>query len=157
MIELKKRDRGAVSVAHVRRKEKAYKHLTGAGIVVGLSSVVLIITANQMSTSIVQNPDSIRLIFLLGVLLAPVSFLIFISAQIAAIAAGAKNWNFVLRFLSSFQSIVSLIFARDILLQDSSSRLSLQTPSWSSYILWSILIASLILTVIVGVYSRKSV
>lgn len=157
MIELKKRDRGAVSVAHVRRKEKAFKYLTGAGIVVGLSSTVLIIMANQMSTNIVQNPDSIRLVFLLGISLAPVSFMIFISAQIAAISAGMKNWNLVLGFLCSFQSIISLIFARDILLQDSSSRLSLQTPNWSSYILWSILLASLILTVVVGVYSRKSV
>jgi len=157
VIELKKRDRGAVSVAHARRKEKTYKYLTGAGIVVGLSSVVLIIMANQMSATIVENPDSIRLVFLLGIMLAPVSFMIFISAQIAAISAGMKHWNLVLGFLCSFQSIVSLLFARDILLQDSSSRLSLQTPNWSSYILWSILVASLLLTVIVGVYSRKSV
>ena len=157
MIHLKKRERGAISVAYARRKEKAYKYFTTAGAIVGLLSIILIVAANQMSTDIVQNADSIRLIFVSGIVLAPISFLMYILASITSLSAGIRNLNLVLGFLCSFQSIVSLIFARDILLQDSSSKLSLQTPNWSSYILWSILIASLILTVIMGVYSRKSV
>ncbi len=157
MIHLKKRDRGAISVAHARRKEKAYKYFTTVGAIVGLLSIILIVAANQMSTNIVQNADSIRPIFVSGIVLAPISFLMYILASITSMSAGIRNLNLVLGFLCSFQSIVSLIFARDILLQDSSSKLSLQTPNWSSYILWSILIASLILTVIMGVYSRKSV
>ncbi|HNQ71461.1 MAG: hypothetical protein AB7T02_07025 [Mesotoga sp.] len=157
MIHLKKRDRGAISVAYARRKEKAYKYFTAAGVIVGLLSIVLIVTANQMSTNIVQDADSIRPIFIAGIVFAPISFFIYVFALITSLSAGIRNWNLVLGFLSSFQAVISLIFARDILLLDSSLKLSLQTPNWSSYILWSILVASLLLTFFVGVFSRKSV
>lgn len=72
---MKKRDRGAISVAYARRKEKAYKYFTAAGVIVGLLSIVLIVTANQMSTNIVQDADSIRPIFIAGIVFAPISFL----------------------------------------------------------------------------------
>ena len=157
MNDLKKREHGAISVVQARRREKAYMHLTSIATVVGLLSVSLIIIANQMSDSVLQNPESVRLVFVMGVALAPVSFVIYIFAHIAAIAAQRRGWNFVVGFLSSLQTIISLIFARDILLIDSSSRLSHQTPNWSSYVLWSILIASLLLTLTLGIYSRKSV
>ncbi|MDI9375466.1 MAG: hypothetical protein QM447_07045 [Thermotogota bacterium] len=152
---LKRRDRGAISVAQAKRRRKAHNYLTLAGFLVGVLSVILIAVSHEMSTSLVERADSIRLFFVFGILLGPVAYLLYQVSQIAALSNGIPRWNYLLCALAAIQ--VSLFFARDILMIDGTGRYSLQTPQWALYILWSMLVFMIVFTLIVAIVSRKKV
>jgi len=152
---LKRRDRGAISVAQAKRRRKAHNYLTLAGFLVGVLSVILIAVSHEMSTSLVERADSIRLFFVFGILLGPVAYLLYLVSQIAALSNGIPRWNYLLCALAAIQ--VSLFFARDILMIDATGRYSLQTPQWALYILWSMLVFMIVFTLIVAIVSRKKV
>lgn len=152
---LKRRDRGAISVAQAKRRRKAHNYLTLAGFLVGALSVILIAVSHEMSTSLVERADSIRLFFVFGIILGPVAYLLYLVSQIAALSNGIPRWNYLLCALAAIQ--VSLFFARDILMIDATGRYSLQTPQWALYILWSMLVFMIVFTLIVAIVSRKKV
>jgi len=154
---LKRRDRGAISVAQAKRRRKAHNYLTLAGFLVGALSVILIAVSHEMSTSLVERADSIRLFFVFGILLGPVAYLLYLVSQIVALSNGIPRWNYLLCALAAIQVSLSLFFARDILMIDGTGRYSLQTPQWALYILWSMLVFMIVFTLIVAIVSRKKV
>ena len=154
---LKRRDRGAISVAQAKRRRKAHKYLALMGFLIGASSVILIAVSHEMSTSLVERADSIRLFFIFGIFLGPVSYLLYLVSQIAAFSNGIPRWNYLLCTLAVIQVSFSLFFARDILMIDKTGRYSLQTPQWALYILWSMLVFMIVFTLIVAIVSRKKV
>ncbi|HPB63632.1 MAG TPA: hypothetical protein PLD15_06710, partial [Mesotoga sp.] len=109
---MKRRDRGAISVAQAKRRRKAHNYLTLAGFLVGVLSVILIAVSHEMSTSLVERADSIRLFFVFGILLGPVAYLLYLVSQIAALSNGIPRWNYLLCALAAIQVSLSLFFAR---------------------------------------------
>jgi len=148
---------GALSVAQSIRKKNRYRFLTTAGLSTGVLSVLFIVLSNLLSKELLADSDTIKYLFYSGIALGPLSCIIYLFAQIAAIDVGRSNWHYVLGLLASLQAMISLVFARDILLIDASSRLSPQTPQWSSLVLWIMLGFSLICTLIFALFSRKKI
>ncbi|HQQ57362.1 MAG TPA: hypothetical protein PKY42_12295, partial [Mesotoga sp.] len=93
---MKRRDRGAISVAQAKRRRKAHNYLTLAGFLVGVLSVILIAVSHEMSTNLVEKVDSIRLFFVFGILLGPVAYLLYLVSQIVALSNGIARWNYLL-------------------------------------------------------------
>lgn len=154
---MKSRDLGAISVAQVRRKKNVWKYFVAVGSVTGALSLSLIIASNRMSISLLANHDSVKSVFYTGMILLPVSVFTYHYAQTAALNAGRPGWVYLIGTLSLGQTILALLFARDILLLDNTLKLSLQTPQWSTFLLCSILLFSLTFTLLLALFSRKGV